>query len=94
MLGFLGEANKLGGFSSITHFTFHLLLDLLGGILGELADVLLEHLGRGLALGNLALGRQLELRSGLQRLVGLSLLGAPLDLGLLFQQVQHAALAP
>ena len=61
---------------------------------GELADVLLEHLGRRLALGDLALGRQLELRSGLQRLVGLSLLGAPLDLGLLFQQVQHAALTP
>ena len=59
---------------------------------GELADVLLEHLGMRLALGDLALGRQLELRSGLQRLVGLSLLGAPLDLGLLLQQVQHAAL--
>ena len=72
---------------SIAHFRFQFLLELLGGILGELADVLLEHLGRGLALGNLALGRQLELRSGLQGLVGLSLLGAPLDLGLLFQQV-------
>ena len=75
--------------NSVTHFTFHLLLDLLGGILGELADVLLEHLGRGF---NLRLGLQLQLRPGHQWLVGLSLLGRPLDLGLLFQEMQHAAL--
>ena len=77
---------------SVAHFRLQLLLELCVCLLGDRHHALLEVCLGGVDLGTLGCDRLLQLQSGLERLVGLSLLGAPLDLGLLLQQVQHSAL--
>ena len=60
-------------------------------MLGDILDVRFNNLAGGINLFILLLLHFLDLDARLQRLVGLSGLRRPLDLGLLLEQVEHAA---
>ena len=73
------------------HLAFSLFLCICSSLLGDVLDVRLELLARRIKFFILLLLHFLDLDAWLQRLVGLSRLRRPLDLGLLLEQVEHAA---